>query len=329
MKRRVIAEIGSCGGDLALAIDTAEAAVEAGAWMVKGQMYEADRLVTRTAPTYGKSSIREPATQHTAFRKALTYDEWGAVAAAVPGQFFASVFDIEACHDYPYQWIKIASADITYRALIEAAAATGRKLIVSTGGASRADIHRALTWINGVHPTLLACTLSYPTQPADANVARLIALQEFHVPTGYSDHTRGTAAANVAFALGATMVEKHFTITPGEGGDHDFAIGPDELSDIASGQEPTEAQMKVYGGSQVIGPRITERRARLLARRSLRAAAAIPIGTRITKEMVAVLRPSGGMEPWLLYAFPEGPLGAYATRQLAVGDAITPDAFTR
>ncbi|GAG03819.1 unnamed protein product, partial [marine sediment metagenome] len=172
MTRRLVAEIGSCNGDLSLAMDTAEAALDAGASWVKGQMFTADRLVTKDAVGYGKKSITEVATQHAAFTRALTYDQWHTVSVVCKGRFFASVFDLEACVEYPYDYpfIKIASADITYRALIEAAAGTGRKVIMSTGAATLGEINRARKWIATSNPVMLACTLSYPTAPRDANV---------------------------------------------------------------------------------------------------------------------------------------------------------------
>lgn len=326
MRRLLIAEIGSCNGDVALAIDTAQAALEAGAWRVKGQMYHADRLVTRTATTYGHDDIAEPLTQHEAFNKALTYDQWAQVADAVGGRFFASVFDLEAVEYYPWGHIKIASADITYRALVEAAAGTGKHLIVSTGAAARWEINQMLGWIPGTHPTLMACTLSYPTRPSDANVARVITLRDYKTDVGYSDHTRGTAAAHLAFDVGASMVEKHFTIRPGTGGDHDFAIGPDDIREIVERVDAaSDAVAMIYGGSPLLGVRLCEQPARERARRSLHAAVDIPPGTIITPEMISVLRPADGMDPWLLDD-PAGPVGKHTTRRLKIGEPITDDA---
>ncbi len=303
--RRVVAEIGSCNGDLPLAIDTAQAAIEAGAWMVKGQMYQADTLTTKTAPSYGYESIKEKPTQYEAFSNALSYDEWGEVAEAVDGRFFASVFDLEACQDYPYQFIKLASADITYKALIEAAAATAAHVIMSTGAATRGEINDALRWAEtpsrliGSRPTLLVCTLSYPCPPENANLRRIETLQLSWPDTGYSDHTRGIAASHMALAYGATMVEKHFTIRPGTGGDNDFAIGPNELYDLVNGHGliVAEAIRDTLAGTSKIGPIPVEEPARQLARRSIHAAEDIEAGVALTPEMLAVVRPADGLPP--------------------------------
>lgn len=318
--RRVIAEIGSCDGDLALAVDTAQAALESGAWMVKGQMYQASTLVTRNAPTYGHDSIVEKATQWEAFSDALSYDDWRTVAATTNRRFFASVFDTEACRHYPYDYIKIASADITYQGLIEAAALTGKPLIVSTGAATRTEINRMLSWIPGVPVTLMVCTLSYPCAPKDAHVNRVVALRDNGVDVGYSDHTRGTAAAHLAFELGASMVEKHFTIRPGTGGDHDFAIGPDQLREIVEQKDAvSDAVAAVYGGGTDFGPRPSEMPARQYARRSLHARTDIAAGAALTRDLIDVLRPADGIEPWLV----DDLMGVRTTRAILAGEAIT------
>jgi len=324
MTRRLIAEIGSCNGDLALAIDTAEAAIEAGAWQVKGQMFHADRLVTKDAAGYGHQSIVEKPTQHEAFANALTYDQWHTVSTVCDGKFFASVFDLEACKDYPYEYIKIASGDITYKGLVVAASQTGKRMIVSTGAATMSEIHRLRSWIPGVPVTLLVCTLSYPTEPCDANVNRVTKMQSLKVDVGYSDHTRGTAAAHLAFDLGASMVEKHFTIRPGTGGDHDFAIGPDQAREIVERVDAaSDAVTLVYGGSDIVGPRVSELPALNGARRSLHARVDIPSGTKLRSSMVSVLRPAVGIEPWLL----QDTLGRHTTRRIVAGDPITADCF--
>ncbi len=320
--RFVVAEIGSCNGDLALAIDTAQAAIEAGAWMVKGQMYRADTLTTKTAPSYGYESIKEKPTQYEAFSNALDYDEWGkvadAVADAVGGRFFASVFDLEACRDYPYDYIKLASADITYKGLIEAAAATGAHVIMSTGAATQGEINDALGWIDDVHPTLLVCTLSYPCPPEHANLRRITTLQASWPDTGYSDHTRGPATSLAAFQYGATMVEKHFTIRPGTGGDNDFAIGPRSLSWLVE-TDRTVSEDRLLVGDGKIGPMKIEEPARKLARRSLHAAVDIEAGAVLTPRMLAVIRPADGLAP-ALFDDTVGSLLDYATK---AGDPIT------
>ena len=318
--RRVVAEIGSCGGDFALAIDTAQAAIDAGAWRVKGQGYTADTLTTKGAPSYGYDSITEPKTQYEAFGNALSADEWWKVADAVQDRFFLSVFDESWCMDYPYTFIKIASADITYKGLIQVAAATGAHVIMSTGAATVAEINTALGWIPDTQPTLMVCTLAYPTPPEDANVRRVGLMKVSHPDTGYSDHTRGVQAADLAFEYGATLVEKHFTITPDQGGDHDFAIGPDELRQLVNGDVSIPNRQRLLGDS-TIGPVPVEAPARQYARRSIHARVDIPTGTTITRDMLHAVRPTGGLGPWLLDD-PDGPVGTTAIRDYPAGTPI-------
>ena len=291
--------------------------------MVKGQMYTAESLVTKTAPSYGLASIEEPATQWEAFEQALSWDEWLAVADAVDGRFFASVFDLDALFDYPYKFVKIASADITYRGLIEAAAMSGADLILSTGGATLEEINTALTWCHGVRPTLLVCTLCYPTAPQSANVRRVKNMRLTYADTGYSDHTRGIVASALAFDYGAVMVEKHFTIKPGTGGDHDFAIGPEELSRLSIDWVPLSRTVReLYGGTATIGPVACETDALTYARRSIHAKGDIAAGTKLKGDMLTVIRPADGIAPAVDL------IGALLTKPAAGVDAFTPYIFT-
>lgn len=335
--RKVIAEIGSCNGDLSLAIETAQAAVEAGAWKVKGQMFRAETLVTRTAPTYGRG-LDEPDTQWEAFEKSLTFGEWVTVADAVGwDRFFASVFDPRVVDGYPFDHIKIASADITYRGLIEAVAANAAHPILSTGGAHVEEINTALGWFAPRTPTLLICTLCYPTEPEDANVRRVLTLKQTYRSVGYSDHTRGVGAAMLAFEYGADMVEKHFTIRPGEGGDSDFAIGPDQLRNLAmyDGMAVSETVRETYAGSGRVGFYDCEADARQLARRSVHAAVDIPAGSVITRDMLKVVRPCppGALAPSVLsqaagrQTNPESPVGKLARNDIPADTVLTVSMF--
>ena len=286
-------------------------------------------LAIRTIPAAWKPrrSITEPATQYEAFEKALTREEWAQVSAAVDGRFFLSVFDESWCLDYPYDYIKTASADITYRGLVEAAAGTGAHLIVSTGAATLEEVNRMLGWLDGEQPTLLVCTLSYPCAPSDAHVCRVEGLRVSWPDTGYSDHTRGITAASVAFERGAVLVEKHFTITPGVGGDHDFAIGPAELRWLVEDTYAVDpiGWRTVYGSASFGDIQPAEQSARHLARRSIHAKVDIAAGTQIEARHIHAIRPGDGIPPefledyvgWLLpvdvtagQAMPD-PIGGY------------------
>jgi sialic acid synthase SpsE len=324
--RRVIAEFGSCGGDLQLALDTAAAAVEAGAWMVKGQGYSVERLVTRGVPGYGDVSLDEPVTQWEAFEKALTIDEWAQVEASVE-RFGLSIFD-PSWLEYPWQWVKIASGDITWQELIEAAGMSGAQLIISTGASSVHEIARAVAWA-GKPDIVLACTLTYPCPLEDAHVARVGTLRPVAPMVGYSDHTRGIQAATVAFDVGADVVEKHFTIRPGTGGDNNFAIGPDELYTLVyDPPQVDEETRRVILGDPTLEPRPSESAARHLARRGVYTAVDLPAGTVIRRDHLTILRPAADLEPWVL-GTPESPVGQIMQHDAPAGVALTRGMFGR
>jgi N-acetylneuraminate synthase len=319
----LVAEIGPADGDLAYALEVCTAAKEAGFDWVKAQFYDRDRLTTRTAETYAQPGIKVPTTQYEDFAKQLNYGQWATVAehcATIGIGFFASVFDIEAvkfCEFFGVKRYKIASGDITYRQLIEAASDTGEEVIVSTGAATEAEIARTAKWVKSPL-TLLACTLSYPCEVEDANLRRMEPLRAFTDSVGYSDHTRGTGAIIRAKELGADMVEKHFTIRPGTGGDHDFAVTPEEMAGIR-----WEAGLSDYDGRPSLAPTESEMRARHGARRSIVAVKDLPQGTVLSAEHVAFLRPGGGLEPWQYAKFAGRPLW----KNVPSGVALTAEMF--
>ncbi len=315
--RQLIAEIGSANGDLQYALDCVAEFTDAGASHIKGQLYTADTLVTRDAKPYGKG-LSEPATQHEMFSKTLTYDDWFVVKElcdTVGVKFFGSVFDLDAVNAGVQQkWdvFKIASGDITYRRLIQhtvnACIETDAELILSTGGSTLEEIERAVSWVVEVRGassadklTLLVCTLSYPTDYADANVSRIQSLQHATIQVGYSDHTRGLAAADYAYRIGATLVEKHVTLTPGAGGDHDFAVTPAQVQALISGNVPTDATVDaLVAGDPWIGPIDVEQSARRLARRSPHTTRDIVAGEQVDGSNTVMLRPASGIDPWQL-----------------------------
>ena len=302
MSRRLIAEIGAAKGDLQYALDCVDAFAAAGAWAIKGQLYTADSLVRRGAATYGKD-LDEPATQYEAFTKALTYDQWGEVKTACDKagvKFFGSVFDYDAVDagvEQGWEYFKIASADITYRGLLERVAATGKHVFLSTGGATMEEIKRAADLFDTGKLTVLACTLSYPCKLENADVARVTTLKRFYARVGYSDHTRGRIAAECAYQYGATVVEKHATLTPGDGGDHDFAITLDVVSALLAKPYITVIDARVEGWGR-IGPKPSERSAILLARRSPYATQDIVLGETIDETNTVMLRPATGVPPF-------------------------------
>jgi sialic acid synthase SpsE len=189
--------------------------------------------------------------------------------------------------------------------LIGYTAGKGRPVVFSTGMATLAEIEEALHAARasgGKQFCLLQCASVYPSPPSIINL-RTIAMMKaaFGMPVGLSDHTLGIHVAPAAVALGADLIEKHFTLdrtTPGP--DHPFAIEPDELKSLVQHVRDIEAAL---GSSQKTGPSEEEAAEMYTkARRSLVAACAIPAGTRITEQMIAVKRPGTGIKPRFLEA---------------------------
>ncbi len=300
----LVLEIGPANGDLEYAYDVCAAAKESGADWVKAQIYDRDLLTTKTAKTYAHDGVHTAETQYEDFEKQLSYDEWEKVKVRcdeIEIGFFASVFDegaVHFCESLGVERYKIASGDITYKQLLEKVAATGKQVIMSTGASTADEIRRAMKWVyngfnsNGI--TLLACSLSYPTKPEDANLTRMDTLRTiWPIKVGYSDHTFGVGALHRAHHLGADMVEKHFTITPGAGGDHDFAVTPQQLRGMGSWAQGSD----IYDGSPVLEASIAERKARMGARRSIFARRDIR-PRELQEDDITFLRPGGGLEPW-------------------------------
>jgi sialic acid synthase SpsE len=215
--------------------------------------------------------------------------------------FFASAFSewaVDFLHDLGVPAIKIASFEIVHLPLIRHAAETALPLIISTGLAGLGDIERALEAADkgGCRSlALLHCGSSYPLDASSANLRSMKTMRSaFGVPVGYSDHTLGVAVPTAAAALGAELVEKHFTAgRDGNGPDHAFALEPGELASMVS--QIREAQMAL--GSTVKRRMPEEERHAKRGRRSLVAARNLSAGERLDLDAVKIVRPGVGIEP--------------------------------
>ncbi len=320
----LIAEIGPANGDLQYALDVVNAAKESGFHAVKGQIYDRDKLVTQTAKTY-VHDLAVPETQYDDFANILTYDEWATVyteARRIQIPMFFSVFDFDAvafCQTLKVDRYKIASGDITYQQLLRRVRATGKPIVMSTGASTYVEVARATRWL--VQPaapilTLLACSLSYPTRKDDAHLTRMNTLKALWPEVGYSDHTFGVGAMIRAKHLGAVMMEKHFTITPGAGGDHDFAVTPQQMEHLNNSAWDTGDP--AYDGIEGLGEFAFEMKARVGARRSMHAAKYLPKDRLLTEADVVMLRPGGGLEPWMLDEY----VGKPITENVSAGSVL-------
>ena len=228
MKTLIIAEAGvNHNGDIGMARELIDVAAEAGADYVKFQTFTADRLVTVHAKKadYQSQAIGAVESQHTMLRKLeLTRDMHEVLIAHCKSkgiQFFSTGFDPESIDllvELGLDCFKIPSGEITNLPYLRHVGQYGKSIILSTGMATIDEIKAALDVIEQVGTprtsiTVLHCNTEYPTPMVDANLRAMLTIREtFGVNVGYSDHTLGIEAAIAAVALGATVIEKHFTL---------------------------------------------------------------------------------------------------------------------
>lgn len=325
----IIAEAGvNHGGDVDRACRLVREAALCGADAVKFQTFRADALVTADAPcaAYQQRQAGGAVTQR-AMLRALELDEAAhhrlRVAADEAGiEFLSTPYD-EASADLLERVgvarYKLASGDLTHLELQRHVAGKGRPMIVSTGMASLDEVAAAVSAAKDVGNddlTLLHCTSAYPADPADANLRALTTLAErFGLPVGYSDHTVGNATACAAVALGARVVEKHFTLDRDlPGPDHRASIEPEELARLVADLREVASAL----GSGEKGPQAAEQEARALARRGLWPARSLEAGRVLAAEDLVVRRPARGLAASAL----EGVLGRRLRTRLDTHDPL-------
>jgi N-acetylneuraminate synthase/N,N'-diacetyllegionaminate synthase len=194
--------------------------------------------------------------------------------------------------------LKNGSDCLGHLPLLRAMARSGLPTIISTGMATEPEIRdavQAFREAGGSDLILLHCTSAYPTPPQDVNLRKIAALREkFRCPVGLSDHTEGTVAALGAVALGACMVEKHFTIDKNMAGpDHRFSADHAEFRELVQSVRLLERQL----GSAELGPAESERDGRLQYKLSCMAARDLPCGHRVAAEDIVFRRPGTGLPP--------------------------------
>lgn len=303
----VIAEAGSNHDrNLDQAKRLIDVAAEAGADAVKFQTFAADRIVaeTKTRAKYLDGILPPDKTMSDLFRELELPREWHAElfehATAAGLDFLSSPFDFEAVDlldQLGVKAFKVASYELWHLPLIRDVASRGRPIICSTGMADMADIQEAVDTVAATgneQLILLHCVVNYPPPFSDLNLRAIETMRRaFGVPVGYSDHTPGITAPIVAAALGAAVVEKHFTISRDlPGPDHRFALEPAELKAMV--QAIRDAQAALGTGIKHMAP--AEADLYTTARRSLFAAHDIAAGAVLGDADVAILRPGTGIE---------------------------------
>ena len=303
----IIAEAGvNHNGSYELACRLADAAKTAGADCIKFQTFRAENLVSRTAgkADYQKKTTGDSSQLAMLKQLELSFDDFRKLKAyceAIGIQFLSTPFDMESLAfldglGTPF-W-KIPSGEATNLPFLLAAAKTGRPAVLSTGMCEMEEIRAAVEALQrGGAPEirLLHCNTEYPTPFEDVNLRAMAVMRDaFGLEVGYSDHTRGIEVPVAAVALGATVIEKHFTLDRNmEGPDHKASLEPAELAAMVRAIRNVEKAL----GTAEKKPSPSERKNIAVARKSIVAKTAIAAGETLTEDNLTVKRPGSGVSP--------------------------------
>jgi N,N'-diacetyllegionaminate synthase len=310
VKTLIIAEAGvNHNGELARARALIDAAAAAGADRVKFQTFDADQLVTSSA---AKASYQARATgadesQHAMLRRLqlsrAMHVELIAHCKARAIQFFSTAFDLESIRllaELGADSFKIPSGEITNLPYLRAVGNYGRPVFLSTGMSDLAEIQAALAALEQSGTprsqiTVLQCTTEYPAPMAEVNLRAMLTIREAcGVAVGYSDHTAGIEIAIAAVALGASVIEKHFTLDRNlPGPDHQASLEPAELGALVKAIRNVESAL----GNGVKQPTPSELKNRPIARKSIVASRAITAGEILSADNLTAKRPGSGVSP--------------------------------
>ncbi|MHC1783133.1 MAG: N-acetylneuraminate synthase [Anaerolineaceae bacterium] len=330
----IIAEAGvNHNGSVELARRLVDAAADAGADAVKFQTFQAGKLVTALAKkaAYQQEATGPGESQLEMLQKLelplSAYPELISHCQERKIQFISTPFDEESTElliSLGMPVLKVPSGEVTNLPFLQFLARKALPMLVSTGMATLGEIENAVQVIRSAGRgdfILLHCVTNYPTPPEEVNLRVMNALASaFEVPVGYSDHTRGIEIPLAAAALGACVIEKHFTLDRTmEGPDHKASLNPVELAALVRGIRIIEASL----GSGVKKPSVIENETAMLVRRSLIAACDIPVGLEITLEMVAIKRPGSGLPPAMLQYV----LGRKTRQAIPAGSLLALDMF--
>jgi N,N'-diacetyllegionaminate synthase len=306
----IIAEAGvNHNGDINLAKQLIDTAADAGADFVKFQTFNADRQVTRSALKAEYQSkvtdIAEP--QHEMLRRLeLTEGMHHELIAHCKSRdigFLSTGFDIQSVNllaNLGQNFFKIPSGEITNLPYLRHIGSLGKSVIVSSGMATMDEIQAAIDVLNKAGTprtsvTVLHCTTEYPAPMGEVNLRAMHSIQTAcGVAVGYSDHTQGIEVAIAAVAMGATVIEKHFTLDrtlPGP--DHQASLEPAELLAMVSAIRNVEVAL----GDGIKRPSLSEIKNMPVARKSLVASRLIKAGEKFTSENMTAKRPGNGVSP--------------------------------
>ena len=327
----IIAEAGvNHNGDLVLAKQLIDSAAAAGADLVKFQTFSADRQVTRTAAKadYQAQTTDSLESQHEMLRRleldAAMHRELIAHCASRNIGFFSTAFDIESIDllvSLGQDRFKIPSGEMTNLPYLRHIGRLGKQVIVSTGMATLGEVEAAIDALEQAgtpraNIAVLHCTTEYPTPMSEVNLRAMQNMQHaFGIEVGYSDHTPGIEVSIAAVAMGASVIEKHFTMDrtlPGP--DHKASLEPDELAALVSGIRNIEVALG--DGIKRLTP--SEARNEPVMRKSILASQAIKAGEIFSNDNITAKRPGTGISPMLW----DQVIGRAASRDFAEDELI-------
>ncbi|UOG29261.1 N-acetylneuraminate synthase [Leptospira noguchii] len=314
MKTLIIAEAGvNHNGDLELARKLIDVAANAGADIVKFQTFEAERLVTKSAK---KADYQNSATDNTAesqyeMLKKLelskeNHEKLIQHCKQTGIEFLSTAFDLQSLaflEQLNLSRYKIPSGEITNLPYLQKIGSSGKPIILSTGMSTLGEIESALlvletTGAKRDQITVLHCNTEYPTPYSDVNLSAMKSIADaFKIKVGYSDHTSGIEVSVAAVALGASVIEKHFTLNRSlPGPDHKASLEPNELKGMVRSIRNVELSL----GDGIKKPSSSEFKNISIARKSIVAASSIKAGEIFTRENLTTKRPGDGISPMRL-----------------------------
>ena len=331
MKTLIIAEAGvNHNGNVKIAKELIDSAVNAGADIVKFQTFKAANLATKHAvmASYQKKNLNTEESQFAMLERLelseTDFKELNKVCSFKGIEFLSTAFDLESleflCGFNPKR-VKIPSGEITNLPYLRKVGGLGVEIIMSTGMARMNEIEDALIALELAGAkreeiVVLHCTTNYPTEMPEVNLKAMINIgKEFGVKFGYSDHTLGIEVSIAAVALGACVVEKHFTLNRNlEGPDHRASLEPIELAMMVKAIRNIEVAL----GDGVKKPNNSEIENAKVARKSIVARHEIKIGDTFTFDNLTTKRPGTGINPmqW------DSVIGRISTRDFAADDLI-------
>lgn len=305
----IIAEVGvNHNGDPEIAKQMVAAAAKAGAHIIKFQAFRSEKEISKYAI---KTPYQEETTSSGGNQlemcKALELSapvlkDMKDYCASLSAPFLCAAFDFDSVDllvdELNVQTIKIPSSEVTNIPFLEYVGSKGKSVIFSTGASTLSEVALAVKRLKDAgcpELVLFHCVSSYPAPCEEVNLRAMLTMKDaFGLPVGFSDHTVGNQVAIAAASLGAAAIEKHFTLDRNmEGPDHRASIEPDELADLVRSVKIANQAL----GSGIKEPVACELPNLPLIRKSLVAACDLPKGTTLTRDMIEIKRPEGGIAP--------------------------------